>query len=205
MPQKSRVHLYLLLVVIAVFIWSIIKPASYSSWALEVVPALIGLIVVVAIYNRFRFTTLSYTIMAILAILMFVGGHYTYSDVPLFDWLQDHFDLKRNHYDRFGHLLKGVSVIVIREIMLRKTPLTVGGWLFSIVTSITLAISALYEIIEWLAFKTAKGGKVTQGFLGMQGDQWDAQWDMSLTLIGSILALLFLSKLHDRLLKEVKK
>ncbi|PAQ14180.1 hypothetical protein CD798_11690 [Bacillaceae bacterium SAOS 7] len=205
LPQKSRVHLYLLLVVIAVFIWSVIKPTSYSSWALEVVPALIGLIVVVAIYNRFRFTTLSYTIMAILAMLMFVGGHYTYSDVPLFDWLQDQFDLKRNDYDRLGHFLKGLFAIVIREILLRKTSLTVGGWLFSIVTGLVLAISALYEIIEWLAFKIAKGGKVTQGFLGMQGDQWDAQWDMSLTLVGSILALLFLSKLHDRLLKEIKK
>ncbi|WP_413789041.1 DUF2238 domain-containing protein [Bacillus kandeliae] len=195
----------MLFIVTVVFIWSLIKPASYSSWALEVVPALIGLIIVIAIYNRFRFTTLSYTIMAILAILMFIGGHYTYSKVPLFDWIKDYFDLKRNHYDRLGHLLKGLAAIVVREIILRKTPLTVGGWLFSIVTSIMLAISALYEIIEWLAFKISKGGKVTQGFLGMQGDEWDAQWDMSLTLMGSILALLLLSRVHDRLLKEIKK
>nr|WP_238942046.1 DUF2238 domain-containing protein [Bacillus sp. REN10] len=205
MSQRNRIHLYLLFIVIAVFIWSIIKPASYSSWALEVVPALIGLIIVIATYNRFRFTTLSYTIMAILAVLMFIGGHYTYSDVPLFEWLQDQLDLKRNDYDRFGHFLKGLFAIVIREIVLRKTPITAGAWLFFIVVSIMLAISALYEIIEWLAFKIAKGGKVTQGFLGMQGDQWDAQWDMSLTLVGSILTLLFLSRIHDRFLKEIKK
>ncbi|WP_203364355.1 DUF2238 domain-containing protein [Bacillus sp. REN10] len=205
LSQRNRIHLYLLFIVIAVFIWSIIKPASYSSWALEVVPALIGLIIVIATYNRFRFTTLSYTIMAILAVLMFIGGHYTYSDVPLFEWLQDQLDLKRNDYDRFGHFLKGLFAIVIREIVLRKTPITAGAWLFFIVVSIMLAISALYEIIEWLAFKIAKGGKVTQGFLGMQGDQWDAQWDMSLTLVGSILTLLFLSRIHDRFLKEIKK
>jgi putative membrane protein len=178
------IHLLLLLVVIAVFIWSAIKPASYLTWMLEVSPAVVGLIIV------------------ILAISMFIGGHYVYSKVPLFDWIKEVCNLERNHYDRFGHLLKGLFVIVLREILLRKTPLTKGPWLFTIVISMSLAIAALYEIIEWLASKIAKGGKAIKDFLGTQGDIWDTQWDMLCCLVGSIVALLIFSKLHDRLLKK---
>ncbi|MGQ4706168.1 DUF2238 domain-containing protein [Bacillus thuringiensis] len=200
--KSKMIHLFLLLIVTTVFIWSVIKPARYSSWAAEAIPAVLGLIIIIAIYNKFRFTTLSYIIIAILAIIMFIGGHYTYSKVPLFNWIKDVFDLNRNHYDRFGHLIKGLVTIVIREILLRKTQLTEGTWLVTISISISLAIAALYEIIEWLAFKIAKGGKAAKDFLGMQGDIWDAQWDMSLALVGSILALLTLSTLHNRLLKK---
>jgi putative membrane protein len=196
------IHLLLLLVVIAVFIWSAIKPASYLTWMLEVSPAVVGLIIVIATYNKFRFTTLSYVIISILAISMFIGGHYVYSKVPLFDWIKEVCNLERNHYDRFGHLLKGLFVIVLREILLRKTPLTKGPWLFTIVISMSLAIAALYEIIEWLASKIAKGGKAIKDFLGTQGDIWDTQWDMLCCLVGSIVALLIFSKLHDRLLKK---
>lgn len=196
------IHLFLLLVVIAVFIWSVINPAKYSTWAAEAIPAIVGLSIVIATYNKFHLTTLSYIIITILSITMFIGGHYTYSEVPLFNWIQDVLDLKRNHYDRFGHLIKGLFIIVIREILLRKTQLTEGFWLITISISISLAIAALYEIIEWLAFKIAKGGKATKDFLGMQGDIWDAQWDMSLALVGSILALLTLSTLHNRILKK---
>ncbi|MCU5446428.1 DUF2238 domain-containing protein [Bacillus cereus] len=200
--KSKMIHLFLLLIVTAVFIWSVIKPASYSSWAAEAIPAVLGLIIIITIYNKFRFTTLSYIIIAILAIIMFIGGHYTYSKVPLFNWIKDVFDLNRNHYDRFGHLIKGLFIIVIREILLRKTQLTEGSWLVTISISVSLAIAALYEIIEWLAFKIAKGGKGAKDFLGMQGDIWDAQWDMSLALVGSILTLLTLSTLHNRLLKK---
>ncbi|MBG9858139.1 DUF2238 domain-containing protein [Bacillus cereus] len=200
--KSKMIHLFLLLIVTAVFIWSVIKPARYSSWAAEAIPAVLGLIIIIAIYNKFRFTTLSYIIIAILAIIMFIGGHYTYSKVPLFNWIKDVFDLNRNHYDRFGHLIKGLFIIVIREILLRKTQLTEGPWLVTISISVSLAIAALYEIIEWLAFKIAKGGTTAKDFLGMQGDIWDAQWDMSLALVGSILTLLTLSTLHNRLLKK---
>ncbi|ALF10751.1 DUF2238 domain-containing protein [Parageobacillus thermoglucosidasius] len=199
---SRKIHLFLLLVIIAVFIWSAIKPASYLTWALEVSPAVVGLIIVITIYYRFRFTTLSYVIMAVLAILMFIGGHYIYSKVPLFDWIKDTYDLKRNHYDRFGHLLKGLFAIVLREILLRKTPLTKGTWLFAIVVSMSLAIAALYEIIEWLVSKISKGGEASKNFLGIQGDIWDTQWDMLYSLTGSIVALLIFSKLHDKLLKK---
>lgn len=200
--KNKMIHLFLLLVVTAVFIWSVIKPARYSTWAAEAIPAVLGLIIIIAIYNKFRFTTLSYIIIAILAIIMFVGGHYTYSKVPFFNWIKDVFDLNRNHYDRFGHLIKGLFTIVIREILLRKTQLTNGFWLVTISISISLAIAALYEIIEWIAFKITKGGTAAKDFLGTQGDVWDAQWDMSLALVGSILALLTLSTLHNRLLKK---
>lgn len=202
--KNKTLHLFLLLVVTAVFIWSVIKPAGYLIWILEVSPAVIGLMIVLATYNKFRLTTLSYIIITILAIMMFVGGHYTYSKVPLFNWAKDIFHFNRNHYDRFGHFLKGLFVIVIREILLRKTPITKGYWLLVIATSISLAIASLYEIIEWLSSKITREGKITKSFLGMQGDIWDAQWDMSLTLVGTILALLILSKLHNRLLKKFK-
>jgi len=201
--KSTRIHLFLLLVVTAVFIWSVIKPTGgYSSWATEAIPAIVGIIIVIVTYNKFRLTTLSYIIISILTIVMLVGGHYTYTRVPIFNWLKDNFDLDRNHYDRFGHLLKGMFTIVIREILLRKTQLTKGSWLFSIVISISLAIAAMYEIIEFLFVKITQGGKTAENFLGMQGDQWDSQWDMLLALIGSILALIFLSKLHDRFLKN---
>jgi putative membrane protein len=204
MKGKSvvTVHLLLLLVVIAVCIWSLFKPASNLSWALEVTPAIIVLIISLSTYKKFRLTTLSYVIIVIMAILMFVGGHYTYSKVPLFNWIKDAFDFKRNHYDRFVHFIKGMFSIVIRELLVRKTRLTKGTWLFWIVTSISLAISAMYEIIEWISFIIGKGGKTAKNFLGNQGDIWDAQWDMVLTLAGTIIALLFLSKLHNRLLRK---
>jgi putative membrane protein len=199
---NRKIHLFLLLVVTAVFIWSAIKPASYLSWLLEVGPAVVGLIIVIAAYNKFRFTTLSYAIIALLAISMFIGGHYIYSKVPLFNWIKDAYDLKRNHYDRFGHLLKGLFAIVLREILLRKTPLKKGPWLVTIVLSMSLAIAALYEIIEWLVSKISNGGEAAKNFLGIQGDIWDTQWDMLCSFIGSIVALLIFSKLHNRLLKK---
>lgn len=200
----SKIHLFLFLTVIAVLIWSAIKPASYLTWVLEVSPAVVGLIIVIATYHRFRLTTLSYVIIAILAIIMFIGGHYVYSKVPLFNWMKETFHFQRNHYDRFGHLLKGLFAIVLREILLRKTPLTKGGWLFTIIISMSLAIAALYEIIEWLVGTAAKQVKAVKDFLGTQGDRWDTQWDMLFCLIGSILALLVFSKLHDKSLKKLR-
>ena len=205
LEKISKVHIALMLVVTIIFIWSVIKPVSYLDWLAEASPAVVILIIVIATYNKFRFTTLSYFIIAILSILTFIGGHYTYSEVPFFNWLQDKFDLKRNNYDRFGHFLKGLSAIVIRELLLRKTQLTRGAWLFGITMSIVLAVAALYEIIEWASTKISGGEEASKDFLGMQGDQWDAQWDMILALVGSILALILFSKLHDKLLRESGK
>nr|WP_216367123.1 DUF2238 domain-containing protein [Geobacillus sp. MR] len=201
--KQPRVHGLLLLVVAAVFVWSAIRPTSYAVWALEVTPALIGLVIVIALYRRFRLTTMSYVIIAILVIIMFIGGHYIYSKVPFFNWIKDVFHLERNHYDRFGHFLKGMFAIVLRELLLRKTPLPRGAWLFIIVTGMSLAIAALYEIIEWLVSIIFKGGKASKDFLGMQGNIWDTQWDMLCTLIGTMIALWLLSKWHDRQLARL--
>jgi len=203
--RLNSIHGLLLLIVTAVLIWSAIRPASYSVWALEVTPALVGLVTVIASYHRFRLTTMSYVIIAILAIIIFIGGHYIYSKVPLFNWIKDNFHFERNHYDRFGHLLKGMFVIVLREIVLRKTPLSRGFWLTTVVTSILLAIAALYEIIEWLVSVVTKDGKASKDFLGTQEDIWDTQWDMSCTLIGTIVSLLLLSKWHDKQIEQTRR
>lgn len=179
-----------------------IKPLDYLDWLAEVSPGVVIITILVLTYKKFRFTTLSYVIISFLCILTFIGGHYTYSEVPLFNWIKDEFDLKRNNYDRMGHFFKGFSAIVVRELLLRLTPLSKGAWLFGITTSIVLSIAALYEIIEWLSTKISKGGKASKDFVGMQGDQWDAQWDMALAFIGCVIALLILSKWHNKLLKK---
>lgn len=202
--SKSKVHLSLLLLVFIVLIWSVIKPTEFLTWVAESSPSIVVLIILIVIYRKFRLTTLSYTIIAFLSVLTFIGGHYTYSEVPLFNWLQDTYDLTRNHYDRFGHFLKGLSAIVVLEILIRKTLLKRGAWLNGITISIILAIAALYEIVEWLSTKLPYAKKEKEDFLGMQGDKWDAQWDMFLALFGSILALVIFSRLLNKQLKNEK-
>jgi len=202
--NSTKIHITLLIIVCIVFLWSMIKPAGYLIWTLEVLPAVIGLIVLIITYHKFHFSTLSYTIVAVLSMLMFIGGHYTYDNVPLFEWIKDTFNLSRNHYDRFGHLMKGFISIVIRELLIRKSPLKKGLLLSGIVISISLSIAALYEIIEWLYSVIRSNREDTKEFLGMQGDIWDAQWDMSLALIGSIIALLLLSKVQNKIIKSFK-
>lgn len=200
MNRIKGTHIVLLIIILIALIWSVIKATSYGTWALEVTPAIIGILIIIFTYRRFRFTTLSYFIITVLAISMFIGGHYTYSKVPLFNWIKDEFHLHRNDYDRFGHFLKGFFTIVLREILLRKSCLHPSKWLIFITLSILLAISALYEIIEWLVAKIL--GRSAKDFLATQGDIWDSQWDMSLALLGGIIALLLLSRLHNRFLKK---
>ncbi|MGE8205771.1 DUF2238 domain-containing protein [Heyndrickxia sp. NPDC080065] len=193
-------HFILLLIIIGAFIWSSIKTTDYFTWVLEVSPVTIGLLILIFTYKRFRFTTLSYIIITVLSIFVFIGGHYIYERVPLFNWIKDVFHSHRNNYDRFGHFAKGFFAIIIREILIRTSCLQPSKWLIFITLSIVLAISSLYEILEWLASKIF--GKSTKDFLGTQGDIWDSQWDMSLSLLGGILCLLILSKLHNKYLKK---
>ena len=201
--KASSIHFFLLFVVMLILIWSLIKPEEgYGVLAVEVLPSVLVLIFFISTYNQFRLTTVSYVIITLLVILTFIGGHYSYSKVPLFSWIKDYFDLQRNHYDRFGHFLKGSIVIVIIEIVLRKTALSKSKTTNFIALCITLAIGAFYEIIEWLSTKIWKKGKVTEDFLGMQGDIWDAQWDMALLLVGSILSLFFTKILYKGLEKS---
>lgn len=200
--EKRNVHIFLLVIVLTVFTWSAIKPAYFPIWTAEVAPAIVVIAAITFLYKRFPLTTLSYTIIAFVTILMFIGGHYIYSNVPLFDWLKEHFDLKRNNYDRFGHLMKGLIVINIREILMRKTPLYKGVLLNWIALAVTLSIAALYEIIEWFFAKLTGGGKAAEDFLGAQGDIWDSQWDMFLTFSGAVLALLLFTRMHNRMLER---
>jgi putative membrane protein len=200
MPHKSPLHVFFLFVVLIVLIWSLIKPEEgYIVLLMEVSPSILVLFFLVSTYKKFRLTTVSYVIISLLVILTFIGGHYSYSKVPLFTWIKDYFDLHRNHYDRFGHFLKGSLVIVIIEVLVRKTALTKSKTTNFIALCITLAIGAFYEIIEWASASIGKKGKVTKDFLGMQGDIWDAQWDMALLLAGSILSLFFVKILYKEL------
>jgi putative membrane protein len=199
MPRRSRgsLHAALLALVAAAVVWSAVNPYEYGTWLLEVLPVLVAIPLLALTYRRYRLTDLTYVLIAVHAIILVVGGHYTYARVPLGDWFRDTFDLSRNHYDRLGHFAQGfVPAIIAREVLLRSSPLRRGRWLAFLVVSVCLAISASYEILEWQS--AIWGGEAAGDFLGMQGDVWDAQKDMLLALIGAIVALVTLARLHDR-------
>lgn len=191
----------LLGMVLLVLVWSGIQPHDYFTWLLEVTPVLVVLPLLLATHKRFPLTPLSYTLIAIHAVILMIGGHYTYAEVPLFNWLRDTFELSRNHYDRVGHLAQGfVPAIVTREVLLRTTALRQGKMLFFLAVCVCMAVSACYEIIEWLV--AASSGSDAVAFLATQGDVWDTQKDMLFALIGSVTALLLLSREHDRQLQR---
>lgn len=184
-------------------VWSAVEPADYFTWFLEVVPALIGAVILAATYSRFKLTTLVYILILIHCIILMVGGHYTYANVPLFDWLRDYFELERNNYDKVGHFAQGfVPAIVAREILVRKKVINGRKWLNFLVVCFCLAFSAFYELIEW--WVGASTGESAEAFLGTQGYVWDTQSDMALALVGAITSLLLLSKMHDRQLNNMK-
>jgi putative membrane protein len=168
-----------------------------GTWVLEVFPIFLALPILVATAKRFPLTPLAYRLLFLHALILMVGGHYTYAKVPLGFWVQDALHLGRNHYDRLGHFAQGfVPAIVAREVLLRRSPLRSGKWLFFLVTCVCLAVSASYELIEWLA--ALLGGSSADAFLGTQGDVWDTQWDMFMALVGALSALVVLSRVHDR-------
>jgi putative membrane protein len=200
--MKNRELQVLLALGILALIVSGIHPHDRLTWVLEVLPIFIGIPILAVIYPRFRFTPLVYRLVFIHALILMLGAHYTYAHVPLGFWVQDVFDLGRNHYDRLGHLAQGfVPAILAREILLRRSPLVPGKWLFFLVTCVCLAFSACYEFIEW--WTAVIGGGAADAFLGTQGDVWDTQWDMFLALIGAVIAQLTLDRIHDRQLKSV--
>ena len=196
MDSDKRKHLVLLGVGLVALAVSAIRPFDWLTWVLEVAPALMGLAVILFVYRRFRLTTFVYTLILIHSLILFLGAHYSYAKVPLGFWVQDLFDLSRNHYDRVGHFAQGFfPAIYAREIFLRLNVVR-RGWLFFIVTAVCLGISAFYEFTEWWA--ALIGGDSAEAFLGTQGDQWDTQWDMFMCFTGSILSLLIFTRLHDR-------
>jgi len=197
-PRSVPAYLWLLLVSLAaILLWSGIGPKERGTWWLEVAPVLIGVPILAVTYRRFPLTPLAYVLIWLHAVILMVGGHYTYAEVPLFNWIRDVFGFARNHYDRVGHFAQGfVPAILAREVLLRTSPLRPGGWLFFLVCCVCLAISASYELVEWWAALLTSPETGT-AFLGTQGDVWDTQWDMFLALVGSVAAQLALSRLHQ--------
>jgi putative membrane protein len=197
-----RFHAGLLLAGIAVLAWSAYRPKDYFTWILEVAPAIIAGVVLVALYARFRFTDMVYVLILLHAVILMIGGHYTYSEMPLFSWLRDEFGLARNYYDRVGHVAQGlVPAMIAREILLRNRVVNGRRWLFFIVCAVALAISAVYEFLEW--WVAIASGTAAEAFLATQGDVWDTQWDMFLALCGAVAAQLVLNRRHDLQLSAV--
>ena len=182
---------------LAALVASGVHPYDRLTWVLETLPVMVGLPLLLATHRRFPLTPLVVRLLFAHGLILMLGGHYTYARVPLGFWAQDAFDLARNHYDRLGHLAQGfVPAMLAREILLKRTPLRPGGWLFLLTTSVILAFSACYEFIEWGAALAI--GADADAFLATQGAVWDTQWDMFLALVGAIAAQLLLARAHDR-------
>jgi putative membrane protein len=181
-----------------------INPYDRFTWFMEIAPILIAVPILLATSPRFRFTPLAYRLIFIHAIILMIGGHYTYARVPLGFWVQDLLGLARNHYDRLGHLAQGfIPAILVREILIRKSPLVPGKLLFFLVVCVCLALSAFYEFIEW--WTALAEGPAAVDFLGTQGDVWDTQWDMFMAFIGAIIAQIFLSRIHDSEMRHLEQ
>ncbi|QKF65784.1 DUF2238 domain-containing membrane protein [Arcobacter venerupis] len=193
-----------LFIYFSVFVWSLVNPKDLFTWFLEVLPAIIALIVLVFTYNKFRLTPLVYSLILIHCIILMVGGHYTYAQVPLFDFIKEFFHLDRNNYDKLGHFAQGfVPAMVAREIIIRKNIISGEAWRNFFIVCFCLAFSAFYELVEW--WVAISSGEGANDFLGTQGYIWDTQSDMFWALIGSILALLILRKYHSKQLLNIKK
>ncbi|MEW6163539.1 MAG: DUF2238 domain-containing protein [Pseudomonadota bacterium] len=204
MKQATRLRLLFWLPVLAALGWSGVAPHDRGVWLAEVMPVLIALPILAATARRFPLTPLCDGLMAFFALILIVGGAYTYSRVPLGLWLQDAFELARNPYDRIGHVFQGVTpAILARELLLRTSPLRPGKWLFAVVALSCLGISAAYELVEWAA--AVFWGDGSADFLGTQGDPWDAHWDMFLALLGALGAQLLLGRWHGRQLRALTR
>ena len=195
--------LYIALFFVGLII-SAINPFEYFTWFLEVSPAIIGLIILMGTYSKFKFTNFTYLFILIHCYILFLGGHYTYAEVPLFDWIQETFNQSRNNYDKVGHFAQGfIPALITRELFIRKNVIQNKSFFNFIIVSICLAISAAYEWLEWgVSVWTGEGG---DAFLGTQGYVWDTQSDMLLATIGATCALLFLSKKQDNAIRNLNK
>lgn len=201
--SSSRYPLVLLIIVLTLWAWSGIDPQDTRlTWFLETLPVMISLPLLLFTWKRFPLTPLTYTLIAAHAVILIFGGHYSYAKVPLGFWMEEWFGWTRNNYDKIGHFMQGFGpAIYVREIIVRTSPIKTGKWLGFISISVPLAFSALYEILEWLASLTDPSG--TEAFLGTQGYIWDTQTDMFMCLVGSIIALVLLTKTHNRYLTGV--
>jgi len=206
-PASRRLALILLLIFSIVLVRSSIQPHDPFVWFLEILPAAIGVCVMVFVSPDFRFTNLVNILVFFHCLILLIGAHYTYAEVPMFNQLRDIFHLKRNNFDKVGHFAQGfIPVLIVREVLIRLRIISTNinkYWLPYICVSITLSYSALYELIEWAVAKAT--GTAADAFLGTQGDVWDTQSDMFCCLIGSIISLILFTKLHDRYISRVKQ
>jgi putative membrane protein len=194
---SRREGVLLLAVLVVALVWSAIGAKSLGTWALEVVWIILGAPLVLVFRRRFPLSRLVCWLLVFHAVVLCYGGHYTYAETPLGDWFRERFDLDRNHYDRFAHFVQGfVPAILVREMLLRLTPLRRGGWTFTLTAAVCLSISACFEFVEWASALILGAG--ADDFLATQGDVWDTQWDMFLALCGALLAQLLLRRVHDR-------
>ena len=196
-------YIYLMLIVFfGSFLWSVINPKEVFTCFLEIIPAIIGVLVLAFTFNKFRFTNFTYFLILIHCIILFIGGHYTYAEVPFFDFIKEVFHQSRNNYDKVGHFAQGlVPAMIIRELFIRKNVISNKSFFNFIIVSICLAISADYEWIEW--FVSIASGDEGDAFLGTQGDIWDTQSDMLFATIGAIIGLILLSKIQDKQLQKI--
>ena len=204
-PNQTRIDRRTwLLLTLVVLVWSGIAPKDRFTWFLEVAPVLIAVPLLLLTRRSFPLTPLPYGLLTLFGVILMIGGHYTYAEMPLFNWLRDSYGLSRNHYDRLGHIMQGfVPAIVTREILLRTSPLKPGKWLFFLTVTVCLAISAFYEMIEW--WVAVGSGDEAVAFLATQGDVWDTQWDMFLALSGALTSQLLLGRRHDRQLADLNQ
>jgi len=179
-----------------------VHPHDYFTWILEVFPGIIGLLVLMFTFKKFRFTDLTYVFILIHCYILFIGGHYTYAEVPLFDWIKEIFHQSRNNYDKVGHFAQGfIPAMVVRELFVRLEIVKRGRWLSFICVCVCLSISACYELFEW--FVAVVSGQSAEAFLGTQGDSWDTQSDMLFALIGAVCMVLFMSGIQDKWIKRM--
>ena len=197
----SKWRIAWLAVFFIVLIWSGINPKDFTIWVLEVTPALVAIALLIYTRDSFPLTTLTYTLILIHCVILMVGGHYTYAEVPIGDWFRELFDGTRNNYDKLGHFAQGfVPAIVAREIVIRLSVFNSKAWMNFFIVAMCLGISAFYELIEW--WVALMSGEAADAFLGTQGYIWDTQSDMGLALAGAITALVVLGKVHDKQLNK---
>jgi putative membrane protein len=200
--QPSSLKILWLTVFFAVLIWSGIHPKNYFTWLLEVAPALIGLVILATTYHKFTWSRLTYFLILLHCLVLMVGGHYTYAEVPLFDTIANWFNWERNHYDKLGHFVQGfVPACIARELLLRLNVVKNERWLLVFVVSVCLAFSAFYELVEW--WVAIAVGEDAEAFLGTQGYVWDTQSDMFMALIGSAVFLVFFRKWQDTSIRRL--
>ena len=199
MNKNTDMRKYWILVglFLAVMIVSAIHPHDYFTWTLEVFPAILGFLTLCLTFNKFRFSTFTYSLILIHCTILFIGGHYTYAQVPVFDWIKEVFHQSRNNYDKVGHFAQGfIPAAITRELLIRKEIVKSNNWIAFFTVCICLSISVLYEFIEW--FVAIVSGQSSEAFLGTQGDVWDTQSDMLFALIGATCMVVFIAKIQDK-------